>query len=477
MMSEKNFPPLSNALSTENHFSYLDLTLSQLDNLTALGYDTMTPIQEAALPLGLGGKDLIAQAKTGSGKTAAFGIPLLNKLEVKSFVVQGLVMCPTRELSNQVAEELRRLARFQQNIKIVTLCGGVPMRPQVASLEHGAHVVVGTPGRIRDHIEKGQLDLSQVTTVVLDEADRMLEMGFKEEMVHILGFTPEQRQTLLFSATFPEDINYISRRFQKNPMEIAVESHHGMDTIDQQFYICHHQEKLQGLVKLLAFNGFEHGLIFCNTKKLVQEVTDYLTERGFSALALHGDMEQREREQVLIQFKHHSTTFLVATDVAARGLDIEALPAVINYELPYEQDTYVHRIGRTGRAGMEGVAITLFTEKERYKLTRLGELQGHALSYESIDLIPNKRGTRVQPKYVTLYISGGRKDKVRRGDVLGAITRGAGVDGKHIGKIDVVEHSTYVAVEPDYVHQVVSRLNQGKIKGRKFKVGRLVKVN
>ncbi len=476
-MSEKNFPPLSNALSTESHFSHLDLPLSQLDNLTALGYDTMTPIQEAALPLGLGGKDLIAQAKTGSGKTAAFGIPLLNKLEVKSFVVQGLVICPTRELSNQVAEELRRLARFQQNIKIVTLCGGVPMRPQTASLEHGAHVVVGTPGRIRDHIEKGQLDLSQVTTVVLDEADRMLEMGFKEEMVHILGFTPEQRQTLLFSATFPEDINYISRRFQKNPMEIAVESHHDMDTIDQQFYICHHQEKLQGLVKLLAFNGFEHGLIFCNTKKLVQEVTDYLTERGFSALALHGDMEQREREQVLIQFKHHSTTFLVATDVAARGLDIEALPAVINYELPYEQDTYVHRIGRTGRAGMEGVAITLFTEKERYKLTRLGALQGHALSYESIDLIPNKRGTRVQPKYVTLYISGGRKDKVRRGDVLGAITRGAGVDGKHIGKIDVVEHSTYVAVEPDYVHQVVSRLNQGRIKGRKFKVGRLVKVN
>ena len=474
MMSEKISPPLSNALSTENHFSHLDLPLSQLDNLTALGYETMTPIQEAALPLGLGGKDLIAQAKTGSGKTAAFGIPLLNKLEVKSFVVQGLVMCPTRELSNQVAEELRRLARFQQNIKIVTLCGGVPMRPQVASLEHGAHVVVGTPGRIRDHIEKGQLDLSQVTTMVLDEGDRMLEMGFKEEMVHILGFTPEQRQTLLFSATFPEDIKYISRRFQKNPMEIAVESHHDMDTIDQQFYICHHQEKLEGLVKLLAFNGFEHGLIFCNTKKLVQEVTDYLTERGFSALALHGDMEQREREQVLIQFKHHSTTFLVATDVAARGLDIEALPAVINYELPYEQDTYVHRIGRTGRAGLEGVAITLFTEKESYKLSRLGELQGHALSYESIDLIPNKRGARVQPKYVTLYISGGRKDKVRRGDVLGAMTRGAGVDGKHIGKIDVVDHSTYVAVEPEYAHQVVSKLNQGKIKGRKFKVGRLI---
>ena len=459
---------------TNNTFAHLELPMSQLENLTALGYEFMTPIQEAALPLGLDNKDLIAQAKTGSGKTAAFGIPLLNKLDVKNFSVQALIMCPTRELSNQVAEELRRLARFQQNIKIVTLCGGVPMRPQTASLEHGAHVVVGTPGRIRDHIEKGQLDLSVIETAVLDEGDRMLEMGFKEEMIHILGFTPDARQTMLFSATFPEDIKYISRRFQRAPMEVSVESQHDMDTIDQQFFICHHQEKLESLVKLLAFNAFEHGMIFCNTKKLVQEVTDYLGERGFSALALHGDMEQREREQVLIQFKHHSANILVATDVAARGLDIEALPAVINYELPYDLDTYVHRIGRTGRAGLEGVSITLFTEKESYKLARLGEHQGHSLSYESIDLIPNKRGARVQPQYVTLYISGGRKEKVRRGDVLGAITRGIGIDGKHVGKIDVVDHSTYVAIEPDYAHEVVSKLNQSKIKGRKFKVGRLV---
>lgn len=461
-------------MPSNDSFTHLDLPLSQLENLEALGYKTMTPIQEVALPLGLGGKDLIAQAKTGSGKTAAFGIPLLNKISVKTFAIQGLVICPTRELSNQVADELRRLARFQQNLKVVTLCGGVPMRPQVSSLEHGAHVVVGTPGRLRDHIEKGNLDLSLVETVVLDEADRMLEMGFVNEMIHILGFTPESRQTLLFSATFPEDIASLSRRFQKNPMQVAVESHHDMETIDQQFYICHHKEKLESLVRLLAYNNFEHGMIFCNTKKLVQEVTDYLDERGFSALALHGDMEQREREQVLMQFKHHSANLLVATDVAARGLDVEALPVVINYELPHDQDTYVHRIGRTGRAGLEGVSITLFTEKESYKLARLGELQGHALSYESIELVPKVRSPRVEPKYVTLYISGGRKDKVRRGDVLGAITGAAGIEGKHVGKIDVVEHSTYVAIEKEYAHQAVSRLNQGKIKGRKFKVGRLV---
>ncbi len=459
---------------SNSHFKQLELSVAQLQNLSSLGYETMTEIQEAVLPLALGGQDLIAQAKTGSGKTAAFGIALLNNINPKDFSTQGLVICPTRELSHQVAEELRRLARYQNNLKIVVLTGGSPIRPQISSLEHGAHVVVGTPGRLKDLIEKQFLELSSVNTLVLDEADRMLEMGFKDDMVEIIGFTSHQRQTLLFSATFPEDIKYLSRRFQKSPMEITVESHHDMDTIDQQFYICHHKDKLPGLVKLLSFNKFEHAMIFCNTKKLVQEVGDFLEDKGFSVVSLHGDMEQREREQVLIRFKHHSTNFLVATDVAARGLDIESLPVVINYELPRDVDTYVHRIGRTGRAGKEGVAMTLFTEKESYKLTQLGEAQGHALLYESIDLVPSVRVNQVKPKYVTLYISGGRKDKVRRGDVLGAITGAVGLAGKHVGKIDVVDHSTYVAIESGYERQVVAGLNKGKIKGRKFKVGRLV---
>ncbi|WP_127470802.1 ATP-dependent RNA helicase DbpA [Thiomicrorhabdus aquaedulcis] len=454
-------------------FEHLDLPLSALENLTQLGYEFMTQIQEEALPLALGGHDLIAQAKTGSGKTAAFGIPMLNKVDVKRMDIQGLVICPTRELSNQVAEELRRLARFQPNLKVVVLSGGIALRPQIASLEYGAHIVVGTPGRLQDHIDKGHLNLSHITTLVLDEADRMLEMGFKEAMISIIGDLPKERQTLLFSATFPADIEYISRRFQKNPMQISVESHHSMDTIDQQFYICHHKDKLPGLVKLLNHNAFEHGMIFCNTKALVTEVVDFLNEKGIHAVGLHGDMEQREREQILIRFKHHSVSYLVATDVAARGLDIEALPMVINYELPRNQDTYVHRIGRTGRAGLDGVAITLFTEKERYKLAQLGEFQGHPLSYESIDIVPSARAQRIEPKYITLYISGGRKDKVRRGDVLGALTGEAGIDAQHIGKIDVVEHSTYFAIETPFAAQAVSRLNQGKIKGKKFKVGRV----
>lgn len=459
---------------SDTNFKQLELSVAQLKNLASLGYETMTEIQESALPLALGGQDLIAQAKTGSGKTAAFGIPLLNKINPKSFNIQGLVICPTRELSHQVAEELRRLARYQSNLKIVVITGGSPIRPQIASLEHGSHVIVGTPGRLKDLIAKQILDLSCVDTLVLDEADRMLEMGFKEDIIEIVSFTSQQRQTLLFSATFPDDIEYLSRRFQKKPIAVAVESQHDMDTIDQQFYICHHKEKLSGLVKLLSANKFEQAMVFCNTKKLVQEVGDFLTEKGFSIVALHGDIEQREREQVLIRFKHKSASFLVATDVAARGLDIENLPVVINYELPRDSDTYVHRIGRTGRAGKEGVSITLFTEKESYKLTQLGEKQGHSLLYESIDLVPNVRGNQVKPKYVTLYISGGRKDKVRRGDILGAITGVAGVAGKHVGKIDLVDHSSYVAIESDFVHQVITRLNQGKIKGRKFKVGRLV---
>jgi len=456
-----------------SNFEHLDLPKSQLQNLEQLGYHSMTPIQEEALPLGLGGHDLIAQAKTGSGKTAAFGIPMLNKLDMANKAVQGLVICPTRELSNQVAEELRRLARFQANIKIIVLSGGIPMRPQISSLEHGAHIVVGTPGRLKDHIQKNNLDISNIHTLVLDEADRMLEMGFKEEMIDIIGYTPHTRQTLLFSATFPDDIEYISRRFQKNPMQVAVESHHDADSIEQFFYMCQHKDKLASLVRILSVNEFEHAMIFCNTKALVQEVIDFLKGKNFDAVALHGDMEQREREQILIRFKHHSTNFLVATDVAARGLDIEALPAVINYELPRNQETYTHRIGRTGRAGLEGKAISLFTEKERYKLDHLSSYQGHALEYESIERLPQSRSNRVQPEFVTLYISGGRKDKVRRGDILGAITKQIGLDGKHVGKIDVVDHSSYVAIERGYEAEVVRGLNQNKIKGRKFKVGRV----
>ena len=452
-------------------FASLNIAPAQLKNLVLMGYEEMTAIQAEALPFGLVGDDLIAQAKTGSGKTAAFGIPLLDNVNSLDATVQALVICPTRELSTQVAEELRSLAKYKQNIKITVLCGGVSIGPQIKSLSHGSHVVVGTPGRLHDLLKKQHLDLTKAQTLVLDEADRMLEMGFKEQIADVIDYLPKQRQTMLFSATFPDDIVEISQRFQQNPQEIIVESHHARAVIDQQFYICQHQEKLQGLSRLINANDFSQAMIFCNTKKLVAEVHQYLQSKGISSIALHGDMEQREREQVLIQFKHKSANFLVATDVAARGLDIEALPAVINYELPREQDTYVHRIGRTGRAGLEGVSLTIFTEKERFKLGSLGKKLNQVFEYESIDSLPNNRITPSKPEFVTLYISGGRKDKIRKGDILGALTKTANIEGKYIGQIDIAERSSYVAISSGQARNASSRLNQSKIKGRKFKVG------
>lgn len=452
-------------------FASLNIAPAQLKNLVLMGYEEMTAIQAEALPFALNGEDLIAQAKTGSGKTAAFGIPLLDNVNSLDTSVQALVVCPTRELSSQVAEELRRLAKYKENLKITVLCGGVSIGTQIKSLSHGSHVVVGTPGRLYDLLQKQHLDLSKAQTLVLDEADRMLEMGFKEQISDVIKFLPAQRQTMLFSATFPDDIVEISEQYQNEPQEIIVESHHARAVIDQQFYICQHNDKLPALVRLISANDFSQAMIFCNTKKLVAEVYQYLQDKGYSCLSIHGDMEQREREQVLIQFKHKSANFLVATDVAARGLDVEALPAVINYELPREQDTYVHRIGRTGRAGLEGVSLTIFTEKERFKLGKLGKKLDQVFEYESIDSLPNNRIIPRKPEFVTLYISGGRKDKIRKGDILGALTKTANIEGKYIGQIDIAERSSYVAVSFDQARNASSRLNQSKIKGRKFKVG------
>lgn len=452
-------------------FASLNIAPAQLKNLVLMGYEEMTAIQAEALPFALNGEDLIAQAKTGSGKTAAFGIPLLDNVNSLDTSVQALVVCPTRELSSQVAEELRRLAKYKENLKITVLCGGVSIGTQIKSLSHGSHVVVGTPGRLYDLLQKQHLDLSKAQTLVLDEADRMLEMGFKEQISDVIKFLPAQRQTMLFSATFPDDIVEISEQYQNEPQEIIVESHHARAVIDQQFYICQHNDKLPALVRLISANDFSQAMIFCNTKKLVAEVYQYLQDKGYSCLSLHGDMEQRKREQVLIQFKHKSANLLVATDVAARGLDVEALPAVINYELPREQDTYVHRIGRTGRAGLEGVSLTIFTEKERFKLGKLGQKLDQVFEYESIDSLPNNRIIPRKPEFVTLYISGGRKDKIRKGDILGALTKTANIEGKYIGQIDIAERSSYVAVSFDQARNASSRLNQSKIKGRKFKVG------
>ena len=454
-------------------FSSLPLPPAQLENLESMGFRIMTPIQSATLPQALAGADLIGQAKTGSGKTAAFALPLLTKLNPRDFGTQALILCPTRELASQVAGEIRRLARYQQNIKVVTLCGGQSIGPQIGSLEHGAHVVVGTPGRIKDHLRKETLSLDRISTLVLDEADRMLEMGFIDDIATIIGETPSSRQTLLFSATFPDNIQSLSSRFQNLPQLISVDALHDDQQISQRFFVCQKNERLPALVKLLIVFQPSSAVVFCNTKQLVRDVCEYLDQAGIHAQALHGDMEQRDRDQVLIQFKQLSCTILVATDVAARGLDIDDLPAVINFELPRNADVYVHRIGRTGRAGKEGLAVSLFTESERFKLLAISHDQRRELECEPIEQVPQADKYLSSPRFITLCIHGGRKEKVRAGDVLGALTGEAGVDGKAVGKITVTEYSTYVAIARGEADRALRRLLNGKIKGRKFKVRKL----
>ncbi len=458
---------------TDTAFSILPLPAAQLDNLDSLGYHRMTAIQAAALPVAMAGKDLIGQAMTGSGKTAAFTLPLLARLNPRDFGTQALVLCPTRELAGQVATEIRRLARYQQNIKVVTLCGGQAIGPQIGSLEHGAHVVVGTPGRIKDHLRKQTLDLSRVNCLVLDEADRMLEMGFDEDMDAIISQTPPGRQTLLFSATFPSDIKALSARFQREPERISVASLVQDEQIDQQFFICQAEDRMAGLVKLLGHFGPEAAVVFCNTKQVVREVSAFLQQHGVAATELHGDMEQRDRDRVLVQFRQQSCRVMVATDVAARGLDIDDLPAVVNFELPRSAEVYVHRIGRTGRGGKSGLALSLFTDKERYRLDSIEKFQQRNLSFEAIQVLPGRGSGMLPPAYVTLAVAGGRKDKIRPGDILGALTGEAGIAGSAVGKISVMDQVTYVAIATETADRALGRLINGKIKGRKFKVRKL----
>ncbi len=452
-------------------FSSLKLHPALLENVASLGYQIMTPIQAQSLPYILAGEDVIAQGKTGSGKTAAFGLGLLQRLDVKRFRVQTLVLCPTRELADQVANEIRKLARTIHNIKVLTLCGGMPFGPQVGSLEHGAHIIVGTPGRVEDHLSRGTLKLDNLNTLVLDEADRMLDMGFQETLDAIIEHTPKQRQTLLFSATYPEQIKSIAKRIMLQPVVVQVAATHDSTNIQQCLYkVDKDQNRLTALWLLFLHYQPESAIVFCNTKIETQEVADELCQHGFSAVALHGDLEQRDRDQTLIRFANKSASILVATDVAARGLDIDALDLVINYHIARETEVHVHRIGRTGRAGNKGVACTLFTEKESYRVSRLEEYLGQSLTIQPLP----PQSVLNKPVYTalmtTLKIDGGKKQKIRPGDILGALTGKEGITGKQVGKINVFDNWAYVAVSSNVAKLALKKLGQGKLKGRSFRV-------
>lgn len=448
------------------------LPAAQLENLNELGYLSMTPVQAAALPAILAGQDVRVQAKTGSGKTAAFGLGLLQHIDATLFQTQSLVLCPTRELADQVAGELRRLARFLPNTKILTLCGGQPFGAQRDSLQHAPHIIVATPGRLLDHLQKGTVSLDALTTLVMDEADRMLDMGFSEAIDEVIRFAPASRQTLLFSATWPEAIAAISGRVQRNPLAIEIDTVDALPAVEQQFFETSAHGKIPLLQTLLSQHQPASCVVFCNTKKDCQAVYDALIEAGQSALALHGDLEQRDRDQTLVRFANGSARVLVATDVAARGLDIKSLELVVNFELAWDPEVHVHRIGRTARAGNSGLAISFCAPEEAQRANILSEMLQIRLNW-----VPAPTQRSIAPlvaEMATLCIDGGKKAKMRPGDVLGALTGDMGLDGADIGKITVHPAHVYVAVRQSVAHKAWKQLQNGKIKGKTCRV-RLLK--
>ena len=454
-------------------FTTLPLRAELLTSIASLDYQSMTPVQEQTLPSLLAGKDLIAKAMTGSGKTAAFAIGLLNRLEAQSYRTQALVITPTRELADQVAAEIRRLASAIPNVRVLTLCGGKPMGPQLASLRRDPHIVVGTPGRLLKHLEMQTLRLDAVRTLVLDEADRMLDMGFHDDIMAIIGKTPASRQTLLFSATYPEGIRQVSAAVQRDPDDIRVESSHSGPDIEQIFYQVDKDERVNILFKIIAHYQPESSLVFCNTRQQCQSLVTALREHDLHALALHGELEQAERDRVLAQFAGKSSSILIATDVAARGLDVKELSAVINFEIARDPEVHIHRIGRTGRAGSKGLALSLVTKSDNRFLRAIEQYQGSPVVLVDAAKLTVPPDFKLYPPMVTLLVYGGRKDKIRAGDLLGALTASGELAGSQIGRITLFDNVTYVAVEQQAASTALSILTEGRIKGKNFRLRRL----
>jgi ATP-dependent RNA helicase DbpA len=452
-------------------FSTLALIDPLQRGLQEVGYGQMTPVQASSLPAILAGRDVVAQARTGSGKTAAFALGLLSVLNAPASKLHGLVLCPTRELADQISREIRRLARFIPNVKVLTLCGGVPLRPHLASLSHEPNIVVGTPGRILELIQKEALPLKAIRVLVLDEADRMLEMGFADDLRSILEATPTRRQTLLFSATIPQSIREISRELQRDPLDITLHSEPDDTSIEQTFFEVEAEQKVAALEALLLQYRPESAVVFCNTREDVRAVATELAAHDFAVLALHGELDQRGREEMLVRFANRSCTVLIASDVAARGLDIIDLPMVINFDIATNADTHLHRIGRTGRAGRRGIALSLCLAREANRAKLIEERLGEPLQWGK-PASPTD-STPLPAPFVTIAVDAGRQQKLRPGDLLGALTGDAGIPGAAVGKIDVFPTRTYVAVAHDWHDRALQRLRTGKIKGRTIRVRRI----
>lgn len=480
-MNSTSDTPTSNP---ENLLSFQTLPLIPELQLaiSGIGYTQMTPIQAASIPVLLDGKDLIGQSKTGSGKTAAFVLPILQRTNLEHAIIQALVICPTRELVTQVVNDFRKLGRSLPGLKVLSLTGGQPGRTQAESLEHGVHVVVGTPGRLLDHSSRGRIDFSDISTVVLDEADKMLEMGFADEIQALMQTLPTSRQTVLFSATFPQTIIELSKLYQIDPVKVNItedtttaDGEKISSSISQFLYDYKAEDKTNTLMRILQQHPSQSTVIFCNQKATIAQIGELLTEGKISFAALHGDLEQKERDRVLAMFRNGSHRILLATDVASRGLDIENLELVVNYDIPLQPEVYIHRIGRTGRAGKSGTAVTLMMSHEELKIFAIEQLTGKKMERKPLGF-KNQHGLgksfQAAPMQ-TIMISGGRKDKLRPGDILGALTALASnekITSDDVGKIEIHDRFSYVAVKNNLAQIAFTKLQSGKIKGSKYQV-------
>lgn len=438
-----------------------------------MGFTQMTPIQAACIPALLAGKDLIGQSQTGSGKTAAFVLPILHKTDLAVLKPQALILCPTRELCDQVMRECRKFSQALPGFRTLALVGGQPYPPQKQALLKGAHLLVGTPGRTLEHLEYNNIDCSQLKILVLDEADRMLEDGFAIEMTKILDLLPKARQTLLFSATFPESMQTLSRNYQKDPERVKItEVARSSPMIRQYLYHAENPQKVATLLKILQHHPSPCTLIFCRTKATVAEIGEKLAAAKLSSQVLHGDLEQSERDRATSLFRNGSIRVLVATDVAARGLDIDTLELVVNVDLPISPEVYIHRIGRTGRAGRKGTAVSIATDYEVQKVADIEAATGVKMirqplgTGKAVHLATILRESATK----TIQISGGRLDKLRPGDILGALTgEPEPLPGADVGKIEIHDRFSFVAVASPNAEKALAKLRTVKIKGSKFK--------
>ncbi len=517
-------------------FEELEINSKIIRAVTDMGFEEATPIQAKAISVVLSGVDVIGQAQTGTGKTAAFGIPMLERIDPKDKHLQAIVLCPTRELAIQVADEIRKLAKFMHSIKVLPIYGGQDIVKQIRSLKSGVQIMIGTPGRVMDHMRRKTVKFNQVKMVVLDEADEMLNMGFREDIETILEKVPEERQTVLFSATMPKPIMEIAGKYQKDAQTVkVVRKELTVQNIEQYYFEVSPKSKEEVLSRLIDIYNPNLSIIFCNTKRQVDELVSALKGRGYFAEGLHGDMKQQQRDRVMNSFRNGRTDILVATDVAARGIDVDNVDIVFNYDLPQDEEYYVHRIGRTGRAGKNGLAFSFVVGREVYKLkdimrycktkvtmrkvpslndvantkmnkifdeitqiiededlssiSRMIEERIYDEDYTAMDmaaaLIKMMMGTNDSvelPDYgefgntgakdgmVRLFINIGKNQKVRPGDILGAIAGESGIPGKLVGTIDMYDKYTFVEVPEEHAREVLIAMKNAKIKGKSISI-------